>query len=210
MTGTTSKPRRSVGRPTDGEDLRAALVDEALRLLEQTGDPATVTITAIVDGVGCSPPTLYHYWPKRELLLREASALGFGEFRRSQNAAAEREPDPLTRIRQRGRAYLEFALARPSLFRVLFLDRPAPGAPPASAEHPGQGLQDLIDDVADAIAAGELAPADPLNVAVGLWAATHGIAALWVATPEIPRGLASIVAQEQTEALLIGCGTRTP
>jgi AcrR family transcriptional regulator len=140
-----------------------------------------VTVTAIVEVVGCTPPTLYHYWPKRELLLREASALGFAEFRRRQTAAARPETDPLARIRARGRAYLEFALSRPLLFRVLFLDRPAPGALPASVEQPGQGLQDLIDDVSDAMSAGQIARAEPLDVAVGLWAATHGIAALWVA-----------------------------
>lgn len=196
--------RRTVGRPSTGEDLRAALVAATLQLLEETGDPDAVTVAAIIAEVGCSPPTLYHYWPTRELLLREASADGYAEFRRSQAQATRREADPLDRIRLRGQAYLEFAFAKPSLFRVLFMDRPVPGQPPADPDDPGPGLADLTADVSKAMAAGQLASADPLLVAVGLWAAVHGIAALWVNSPELPRDLARSVAAMQTDALLAG------
>jgi AcrR family transcriptional regulator len=196
--------RRTVGRPSGGEDLRAALVRATLRLLERTADPAAVTVTAIVAEVGCTPPTLYHYWPKRELLLREASAEGFAAFRRSQQTAASSGPEPLDRIRLRGEAYLEFALARPSLFRVLFLDRQVPGPPRADAENPGQGLANLIEDVSAAMASGQFAPDDPMIVAAGLWAAVHGLAALWVISPELPRELAATVAARQTDALVRG------
>ena len=197
-------PRRGVGRPTAGQDLRAALVAATLRLLEQAGDPAAVTVAAIVAEVGCTPPTLYHYWPRREFLLREASAAGFARFRRSQSHATVQATDPVDRIRRRGQAYLDFAFARPSLFRVLFLDRPLPGQPAANVEDPGQGLADLTADVSAAMAAGQLGPAEPVIVAVGLWAAVHGIAALWVATPELPHDLARQVAATQTDALLAG------
>jgi AcrR family transcriptional regulator len=198
-----------VGRPVEGTDLRGALVAAALELLEQTGDPSAVSVAAIVDAVGCSPPTLYHYWPHRSLLLREASALGFGEFRRLQTDAVGAHPDPLTRIRWRGHAYLEFALTRPSLFRVLFLDPPVEASPAASIEAPGDAFQNLIDDVNEAMAAGQLAVADPLVVAVGLWAATHGVAALWLANPEIPRELARTVAEAQSHALLLGYSAKS-
>lgn len=205
-------PRRAVGRPSNGEDLRAALVAATLRLLEQTGDPAAVTVVAIVAAVGCTPPTLYNYWPSREHLLREASVEGFAQFRRSQAQAASTTTDPVDRILRRGEAYLDFVFARPSLFRVLFLDRPVPGHPPADVEDPGQGLAELVADVSAAMAAGQLAPQDPLSVAVGLWACVHGIAALWVATPELPHALARPIAARQTAALLTGYGhtpTRT-
>lgn len=177
-----------------------------LRLLENTGDPAAVNVAAIVAEAGCTPPTLYHYWPTRELLLREASALGFERFRSSQAKAASTTADPVDRIRRRGEAYLDFAFARPSLFRVLFLDRPVPDHSPATVEGPGEGLADLVADVSAAMAAGQLTPQEPLEVTVGLWAAVHGIAALWTATPGLPRGLARTISARQTEALLTGYG----
>ena len=181
-----------------------ALVAAALRLLEHSADPAAVTVAAIVEEVGCTPPTLYHYWPKRELLLREASAEGFAAFRRSQEAAAAGVADPLDRIRSRGKAYVEFAMARPSLFRVLFLDRRLPGRQLAHAEDPGLGLADVIEDVSHAMTGGQLTQGDPLLVALGLWAAVHGLAALWVVSPELPRELMTAVAARQTDALLKG------
>ncbi len=196
--------RRTVGRPNTDQDLRAVLVATTLRLLEQASDPAAVTVAAIVAEAGCTPPTLYHYWDRRESLLREASAEGYAEFRRSQAEAVSATVDPLARIRLRGQAYLEFALARPSLFRVLFLDRSVPGQSPADPENPGHGLADLIADVSEAMAAGKLAPADPLVVAVGLWAAVHGVAVLWAAASELPDELARSVAATQADALLAG------
>jgi AcrR family transcriptional regulator len=179
-------------------------VAATLRLLERTGDPSQVTVAAIVTAVGCTPPSLYHYWASREALLREASARGFAEFRRTQALAAAREQDALVRIRSRGSAYLEFAFARPSLFRVLFLDRTVPGWPAADVEDPGQGLADLITDVRAAMEEKQLRPGDPRIVAVGLWAAVHGVAALWAATPGFPRELAITVHERQADALLAG------
>jgi len=196
--------KRRVGRPTNGEDLRGELVAATLGLLERTGDPARVTVDAIVSDVGCTPPTLYHYWPKRELLLLEASQAGYAAFRESQAAAVSSQPDPLARIRLRGQAYLAFAMARPSLFRVLFLERPVPGTPAADPDRPGGGLQELIADVAQAMEEGQLVQADPVLVAAALWGAVHGIAALWVNNPEVTEDLALAVAASQTDALLKG------
>jgi AcrR family transcriptional regulator len=139
----TSRP---VGRPGNGAGVRGAILGAALRQLEETGSPDRVTIAAIVAEAGCTPPSLYHYWPTREQLLHEASERGWAQFRAGQ-ATAVRDTtngddlqDPVERLRLRGRAYLEFALARPALFRVLFLQPPAtpPSSPPAkpSAQPP--------------------------------------------------------------------------
>ena len=51
---------------------------------------------------------------------------------------------------------------------------------------------------------GQLAHGDPLLVALGLWAAVHGLAALWVVSPELPRELMTAVVERQTDALLKG------
>ena len=83
---TRTKPpaRRKVGRPGDGQDVRGAILAAASRQLQSTGSPDRVTVAAIVDEAGCTPPSLYHYWPTRELLLHEASERGWAQFRDSQ------------------------------------------------------------------------------------------------------------------------------
>jgi AcrR family transcriptional regulator len=211
-----------VGRPGNGDDVRGAILAAALRQLEAAASPDRVTVAAIIDEAGCTPPSLYHYWPTRELLLQEASALGWAQFRASQDSAVVdrrdladdsgqdakkgRESDPVERLRLRGRGYLDFALARPSLFRVLFLE-PAtagPGEPPAET---GKALNDLVTDVTQAMAAGQLRPADPLTTALALWSAMHGVAALWAVTPSLPTDLAHAVGDLAQDAVLAGLAT---
>jgi AcrR family transcriptional regulator len=205
------KARRAVGRPGDGQDqdLRGAILAAALRQLEATGSPDKVTIGAIIDEAGCTPPSLYHYWPKRELLLREASERGWALFRVSQSGAAAEHDDPVERLRLRGRAYLDFALARPALFRVLFLDPPAgrSGSPDDPPTETGQAFQDLVADVTQAMATGQVRPADPLTTALALWSAMHGVAALWAVTPGLPAELAHAVGNLAQDAVLAGLAT---
>jgi len=203
------RARRRVGRPAGTETLRDTLVETALALLEQTGDPAAISIQAIVDAAGCTPPSLYHYWPSRDALLREASARGWTEFQATQAAAVDTSDDPLERIEHRGDAYLAFALTRPSLFRVLFLERRAPGATDADPDHPGAALGDLIADVVAAMDAQLLRTADPTTIALVLWSAIHGLASLWASSPTLPHDLAWLAARIQQQALIDGL-TRCP
>ena len=201
---TRTKPsaRRKVGRPGVGEGVREAILAAALRLLESTGSPDRVTVAAIVDEAGCTPPSLYHYWPTRDLLLKEASASGWERFRASQNEALAADPRPVERLRLRGTAYLDFALAEPALFRVLFLEPPAagPGEPPET----GAGLGDLVADVIAAMKSGQLRTADPLTTALTLWSAMHGVAALWAVNPSLPTDLAHRVGARVQSSVLDG------
>jgi len=154
------------------------------------------------------PPALYHYWPSRTHLLREASALGWERFRAGQSASVTGADDPIVRLEQRGRAYLEFSLAEPALFRVLFL---LPGSmdPSAAPAAEGQAMTELTADVAAAMRAGVLLPQDPLTTALVLWSAVHGIASLWAATPGMPADLARSVAHASQRAVLTGLATPT-
>jgi AcrR family transcriptional regulator len=201
-----SPARRKVGRPGDRENVRGAILAAAVRQLEATGSPDRVTVATIVHEAGCTPPSLYHYWPKRELLLREASARGWAQFRASLTDAVTDHHDPMERLRLRGRAYLGFALAKPALFRVLFLEPPATGPTQPPAET-GDALRDLVTDVTAAMATGALRPADPLTTALTVWAAVHGVAALWAVTPNLPTDLAHAVGDLAQDAVLTGLAT---
>lgn len=201
---TTPPTRRGVGRPGDHEDVRGAILAAALRQLEATGSPDRVTIAAIVDEAGCTPPSLYHYWPRRELLLREASERGWAQFRTSQADAVAEHGNPVERLRRRGRAYLDFALARPALFRVLFLEPRADAGSSRPSGETGDALHDLIADVTAAMGSGQIRPADPFATALALWSAMHGVAALWAATPNLPADLAHAVGNLSQDAVLRG------
>jgi len=195
--------RRKVGRPGDDANVRGALLTAALRQLEAADSPDRVTVAAIIDEAGCTAPSLYHYWPKRELLLHEASEGGWAQFRASQAGAVADLHDPIERLRLRGRAYLDFALAKPALFRVLFLEPPAADLALAPAES-GKALHHLVTDVTAAMESGQLRTADPLTTALALWSAMHGVAALWTVTPNLPTDLAHAVGDLAQDAVLTG------
>ncbi len=180
------------------------MLSVTLRLLERAEDPAAVTIARVVAAARCTPPSLYHYWATREALLREASARGWEQFRRSQQPPVEAAGSPLQRIRSRGRAYLSFARRHPSLFRALFLSGTL--SPPAAAERaaPGPALDALVADVTDAMEAGLLRREEPVVVALALWAAVHGVATLCATNPELPEALADDAARLQQDAILAG------
>ena len=196
--------RRRVGRPTGGlDEVRRSLLTAALNRLLETGDPARVTVAAVVAEAGCTPPALYHYWPTRDLLLREASALGWQQFRDSQAVSVLDLVDPVERIRERGRSYVRFAASHPSLFRVLFLTPEAMAADrPAAPE--GDALADLVADVATAMRSGALRPGDPWVTAVALWSSVHGVAALKAVTPTFPDDMVCAVAATAQDAVLAG------
>lgn len=199
-----TRTRRRVGRPTGaGEDLRRSILTAALNLLVETGDPGAVTVSAVVAEAGCTPPALYHYWPTRDRLLREASALGWQQFRDSQAVSVRDLTDPVERIRERGRSYVRFAASHPALFRVLFLtpaamDTHGPRAPE------GNALADLVADVTAAIQRRALRPGDPWVIAVALWSSVHGVAALKAVTPKFPDDMVDAVAATAQDALLAG------
>jgi len=93
--------RRGVGRPSRADGVRQAILAATLRQLEATGNPECVTIASVVAEAGCTPPSLYHYWPTRDRLLEEASWRGWAEFSASQSG-----PSPMSVTRSAGSARL--------------------------------------------------------------------------------------------------------
>jgi hypothetical protein len=88
------KPR-SMSRPKQVKDTLTSTNPAVLKVqLVETGSPDRVTIAAIVKEAGCTPPSLYHYWSTRDLLLKEASASGWAQFRVSQTDAVADDLSP--------------------------------------------------------------------------------------------------------------------
>ena len=93
--------------------------------------------------------------------------------------------DPWGRIRARGRAYIDFALANPEHYRVIMMAR-HDAIPEGVLNEPPPGFEHLRDDVRAAIEAGEIHNQDPFVVASGLWMTVHGIASLLISKPDFP------------------------
>ena len=94
-----------------------------------------------------------------------------------------RTTDPLDRLREGLRLYVEFGLAHPHHYTVSFLVRPrdARTSEPTAGHRAFAVLQSAV---AGAMAAGAIRPGEVETTSQALWAACHGIVALLITVPE--------------------------
>src|ERR1700744_5211743 len=102
--------RLSPKRPYHHGDLRAALLQAALKLIEEHGVKGlALSDAARLAGVSVAAP--YRHFKDKEALLAEIAAEGFGMFRDALARAVEGKPQnkPACLV-EMGVAYVEFAL----------------------------------------------------------------------------------------------------
>ena len=99
--------------------LRAALLEAAERLLERDGI-AGLTLRAAAREAGASHAAPKNHFGDLAGLLSELAAVGFERFADHLRTAASGQSTAQARLNAIGRAYVEFALANPGLFQLMF------------------------------------------------------------------------------------------
>lgn len=151
-------------------DLREALVSAALEIL-QDGEATEVSVRAAARRAGVSTGAPYRHFADRDALLSAVAAVGYRELA-GDLVAAHPAPRKIDELADVAVAYVQFALTRPGLFRVMFAegcDRTNPGR--VAAVEAIAGYVKMIAQ--QAIPAG-----DPEPLATALWALVHGLAFL--------------------------------
>jgi AcrR family transcriptional regulator len=165
-------------RPYHHGDLRRALLDATLALAGERG-AAGVTLREAARVAGVSQTAPYRHFPDKQAMLAAASEEGFHLFHQQvQQALTAAGDDPRARLGSLGEAYVRFALAYPSHFRLMY----GQGSPPKSAS-PGlqaaarASFQLLLGTVKRC--QGARAPRIPAQeLTRRLWALAHGMATL--------------------------------
>ncbi|MDP9388668.1 MAG: TetR/AcrR family transcriptional regulator, partial [Actinomycetota bacterium] len=188
-------PRRSRARRGEGERLRDEILEGASKLLAATGDADAVSVRAVADAVGVTPPSIYLHFADKAELLTAVCERHFRALHSFVEEAVDGTDDPEEQLRRRGRAYVRFGIEHPEEYRVLFMRRPGQAAlPPAEDAREVSGFAALVANVQRAMEAGVIAGADPLLVASGLWSVVHGITSLAISLPGFPQvGLDALV-----------------
>jgi AcrR family transcriptional regulator len=100
-------------------DLRRALLDATLRLVEENG-PQGFTLRGAARAAGVTPGASYHHFEDKEALLAAVAEEGFELFRGALEAAARRPAtSPQERARNVGVGYVLFAVEHPTRFRIM-------------------------------------------------------------------------------------------
>ena len=97
-------------------------------------DISAVTLRAVARRAGVSPGAPYHHFPDKGALLAAVAREGFEALGRVQ--ASVEAPDPAARLTEMAAAYVRFAAAHRTHYRVMFAQ--SPSSVPGEA---GQALQ---------------------------------------------------------------------
>lgn len=169
-----AEPAISQDKPYHHGALRQALLAAAEARLAQ-GGPDSLTLRAIARDVGASHTAPRNHFDDLTGLLSELAAVGFERFTSHMLAAASDQPTPMARLDAIGRAYVEFAIANPGLFQLMFRSERLDGARPALRDAMARAYAVLQDAVAGAH------PSDGADMTLRVtraWSMAHGFAML--------------------------------
>lgn len=176
--------------PTAGRILR-----QARRILDRHGADA-VTMRAVAKAVGITPMALYRHFPDRDGLLNALADQGFAEFAALLNNSVILSEASRSEAKSKDLHFgslqksldilldcnLDFALANPHLFELMFL-RPRPGARqfPAdfkAGQSPTAGVATAIFQ--RGIDSGVFRREDPWEMTFETGALLQGLVMLWI------------------------------
>jgi AcrR family transcriptional regulator len=178
--------RRSLPRPPRKKragqyhhgDLRRALIDQALRTIDKRGVDG-LTLRAVGESLGVSRTALYRHFSDKQALVAAVAREGFRTLRLALVNAWERHGGGRAGFDAMGEAYLQFALAHPSHYRVMFgrfVESRA--CDPELITEAEAAFQALVAALVDQQRDGGVRNDDPVMLARFVWSVTHGVAML--------------------------------
>lgn len=177
--------RRSRSRRGEGDKLRDEILNVTERLLVKLGDENAVSIRAVAEAVGKTPPAIYLHFSDKDELIHAVCNRRFEEFDRALETAGARSDEPLESLRLRGEAYVRFGLDHPEHYKVLMMTA-RQQVIEVPDEAPGMAaFQHLVEAVQRCIDANVFSDEhDAVRIALTLWSAVHGITALLITMPK--------------------------
>jgi AcrR family transcriptional regulator len=151
-------------------DLRAALLDAALEVLEEDGATA-LSLRAVARRAGVSPAAPYRHYADREALVSAVAAVGYRDLA-ERLAAAHPAPSTPAQLADVAIAYVRFAIERPALFRIMF------GEPCDRDNDERVAATAAVTLYLREIVARAFPASDPEALAPAIWALVHGLAFL--------------------------------
>jgi AcrR family transcriptional regulator len=182
MTMTRSR-RDAVSRaqPYHHGNLRAALLQAAEAELEEEGIEG-FSLRGVAKRAGVSHAAPAHHFSDANGLLTGLAALGYRRFVAAQEARQKNAPsDGMSQLVAAGLGYIDFALAHPALFRLMFSSgRPDHEAPELSVAG-AEAFERLIDAVERVRGVDPHKNKKAMLSVMAAWAIAHGLADLLVA-----------------------------
>jgi len=189
----SSKLREGESRPYHHGDLRNALIEAGLRLLEaRAADGALddLGLRELAREVGVSPTAIYRHFPDKHALKSALAGSGLAHLAQRQRQASAQAGGGAAGFLASGLSYVKFAAEHPVLFRLVFSHAQPEDLLDASPETVSAAMRGLREDIARLMPPGWTA-AQRKAAALHAWALVHGLALL-VLDRQIPADWALI------------------
>jgi AcrR family transcriptional regulator len=158
-------------------DLREALIEATRELLIEHG-PDGFTLADACRRAGVTTAAPYKHFRDKQEILEEIVARGFEELAAANaKAVTEGGRGTLAGITAMGISYVDFAVAQPALFRLMFGHKSAIRKIEHVEETGKQCLKNVVDEVA-AYSRKHGHAADAEAIAIRLWTFVHGASSL--------------------------------
>lgn len=166
-------------RPYHHGDLRRALLDRALAVVDQEGADG-LSLRGLARDLGVSHGASARHFRDRQALLDAIALAGFDRLGAevTGTVTAAGPGGYRTALRTAGLAYITFAVAHPHLLDVMYGAKHHPEASAELRERSHAPMRALESVIARAQSAGEVRPGDPALLATAVFATVHGIATL--------------------------------
>lgn len=196
VTRSANRRRRLVSEPTarraraprgSGDLLRDEILDAATGLLLDTGHVRSVSIREVARRVGVTPPSIYLHFVDKDALLDAVCSRYFEKLDAQMQRMAAQYTSPVEVLRAQGLAYIQFATGTPELYRIATMGEWRSGRDidvtldSSAFQHLRATVQALVDS-------GIHLQHDATTVALELWSAAHGVAAMLISKPHLPFG----------------------
>jgi AcrR family transcriptional regulator len=204
----TAVKMRKGAQPYHHGNLRRGLLDEALATIRAEGVDA-LTLREIGSRLGVSRTALYRHFADKSALLAAVATEGFRTLRQHLVAAWEDGGRNRGAFEAMGTAYVRFAMANPSHYRVMFggsID-PKVCGPELAAEAAG-AFQSLVDALSSLQREGVVRAEDTLTMARYVWAVVHGLSMLGINGQLQQPGVVDALSLFASERLLTGIEQR--
>jgi len=188
-----------MSRPT-GAALRQKILEEAIGIVYQEGLDR-FTMRGLAEKLGYSAATIYLYFRNKEDLIHEIARYGYERLVAATRGAFEIE-DPFEAVAAMVRAYVDFGLSHPELYRLMTWDFSPEGYTEAERLRTAELWTRYRKLYGRGIESGAFRAGDPdVQAAMG-WAFVHGFLQLAISGRMPPAALKDKTLTELRDALI--------
>jgi len=166
----------------DVADFRQRLLDSAARRFAEEG-VAGISLRRLAGDLGVSPTTPYRYFHDKDEIVAALRAQAFDHFAASLERAYDRSAaqDPMLRAQAVSRAYIDFALADPGAYRLMFDTAQDDDARYPDLARAGERAKRTMTRHVDAMIQQGILDGDASLIGHIFWSAIHGLLMLRLA-----------------------------